>query len=88
MDWSKVDLPEPKDRLPKSGKLSNLDYYRLVVGSKIIRKSLMATIQTAVITYLDRNWDKHEDRLKMEATQRGITIEQLFEGLAKDEIQL
>jgi hypothetical protein len=88
MDWEKIDLPDPKERSPKSGKLSNLDYYKLLVASRIIRKSIMATIQTAILTYLGRNWSDHEDRLKLEAKQRGMTPEQLFEAIAKDEINL
>ena len=88
MDWDKIDLPDPKERSPKSGKLSNLDYYKLLVASRIIRKSVMQTIQTAILTYLNRNWKDHEDRIIMEAKQRGITPEQLFEAIAKDEIDL
>jgi len=88
MDWDKVDLSGVKAANPKTGRLSPLDFAKLTVAGKLIRKSAAACIQTAILTYLQRNWEEHERRLSFEAKERGMSPEDLFSGLAKGEIDL
>lgn len=97
MDWSKIDLSEVFSELePKkssalkvrSGELPLQTYYRLVVMSKVLKKSMGAMTVTALHTYLNRNTENHENMLIAEAKARGITPEELFQGLATGEIEL
>jgi hypothetical protein len=85
MDWNKVTLPSPKNPRPQVGELSDLDYWKLVVASKLIRKSIAAMLQTAVLTYLARNWEEHEKRLTVEANKEGITSEEMFVKIAQED---
>lgn len=88
MDWDKVDFPDIKNRAPQSGALSTLDYWKLVIASKILRKSVRGIVQTAIACYLARNWAAHEERLGVEAKRLGIRPEELFERLARDKGEL
>ena len=84
MDWTKVILEKsPKSARPKMGELSKLDYAKIKVISRLIKKSIAAIIQTAVLTYLSRNWEEHEKRLIVEANATGKTPEELFVELAE-----
>lgn len=85
MDWSKIKLPSPKNPRPQVGELSDLDYWKLVVASKLLRKSIAAMLQTAIYTYLSRNWEEHEKRLQIEANKEGLTPEEMFVKLAGDD---
>lgn len=85
MDWTKVKLPTPKNSRPQVGELGTLDYWKLVVASKLIKKSLAAILQTAAYTYLSRNWEEHERRLMVEAQSQGKSPEQLFMELIEEE---
>ena len=85
MDWTKVNLPTPKNPRPQVGELGDLDYWKLVVASKLVRKSIAAMLQTAVYTYLSRNWEEHEKRLQVEANKEGITPEEMFTKLASQQ---
>jgi len=78
MDWESLDLPKAKNSRPRCGDLALYDYWRLHVASKLIKKSLAQTLQTAALTYLGRNWPEHEKRLAIEARQQGKTPEALF----------
>lgn len=84
MDWSKVKLPKPKNPRPQVGELSDLDYWRLAVAAKLMKKSIASSLQTAVTTYVRRNWDEHEALLQIEAAQQGITAEEMFVRLAEE----
>ena len=75
-------------RRPNVSTLSELDYAKMVVAGKLLRKSVGAVVQTACYTYLSRNWPNHEERLIIEARQRGISPEDLFNGLVSGEIDL
>ena len=88
MDWSKIDLPDPPNSRPQTGELGRLDYWKLSVASKLIKKSLAATLQTAVLTYLKQNWPDHEARLQIEASNKGLTVEEMFEKIAQGEIEI
>jgi hypothetical protein len=85
MDWSKIRLPAPKTPRPQVGELSTLDYWKMVVASKLIKKSLAATLQTAVYTYLSRTWEEHEKRLLIEASKEGLSPEEMFMRLVNDD---
>lgn len=78
MDWKSMDLPKPRNPRPQVGELGLYDYWRLVVASKLIKKSIAAILQTAVISYLEHNWEKHETRLTLEANEQGLTPEEMF----------
>lgn len=85
MDWEKISVPDPKNARPQVGELGSLDYWKLIVATKLIKKSLAATLQTAVYTYLSRNWPEHEKRLVVMANQQGITPEDLFMSMVEEE---
>lgn len=85
MDWSKVRLPNPKNARPQVGELGDLDYWKLVVASKLVKKSMAAMLQTAVYTYLTRAWEQHEARLTIEANREGISPEEMFQRLVNEE---
>lgn len=85
MDWSKVDLPDVKPTRFQCGELSRLDHWKMVVASKLLKKSIAAMIQTAVYTYLAKNWEEHEKRLIVEAAREGITPEEMFVKLLSEE---
>jgi hypothetical protein len=86
MDWEKIELPDIKPTRFQCGELATLDHWKLVVASKLIKKSVASMIQTAVYTYLQRNWEEHEKRLIVEATRAGITPEEMFTRLITGEI--
>lgn len=88
MDWSKVQLPKPKDTKIQVLKLSNLDYYKLLVICELLPKSQSQVGQTAIYTYLQRTWQEHEQRLIFDAAQEGITPEEMFERLVRKAIGL
>lgn len=77
IDWSKVEIPTVKDTRVFSGKLSQLDYAKMVIGSAILNRSLSANAQSALTNYVRRNWSDHEQALIIEARQKGITPEEL-----------
>lgn len=82
MDWENVKLP--KEKRPKRltcGELADLDHWKLIAASKILRKSVASTTQTAIYTYLGKNWADHEARIKAEALALGISPEEMFERL-------
>lgn len=85
LDFSKIDIPESKTPRLYSSPLSQLDYAKILVISKLIKKSQSAIAQTAILTYLNRNWEKHLKRLCVEAKQKGITPEEYFEELLKSD---
>jgi hypothetical protein len=85
MDWSKIKLPTPKNPRPQVGELGDLDYWKLVIASKLIKKSIAAMLQTAVYTYLSRTWEEHEKRLVIEANKAGVAPEDMFMQLVADE---
>lgn len=86
MDLDKIHLPSPKHSRVLTGPLPDLDYYKFKVSAKLLKKSMSVSGQTAIITYLRRNWEKeHEQLLIYEAAQRGISPEELFMELASDD---
>lgn len=84
MDWDSMELPTPKNSRPRCGELGAYDYWRMHVAAKLVKKSLAQTMQTAVHTYLKRNWEEHEQRLRIEAKQQGKTPEELFLEFCQD----
>jgi len=85
MDWSKINLPEKKPLRFQCGELSTLDHWKLTIASRLLKKSVASMIQTAVYTYLSRNWEEHENRLIVEANRLGITPEEMFVRLTEED---
>lgn len=88
MDWSKVRLPEGKATRVQASEVAELDFSKLYVASKLIKKSMSAMLQTAVYTYIGRCWPAHEERLIAKAAQLGLEPEELFSKIANDEIEV
>jgi len=86
MDWSKINLPEKKPLRFQCGELSTLDHWKLTVASRLLKKSAASMIQTAIYTYLSRNWEEHENRLIVEANRLGITPEEMFVRLTEEDL--
>lgn len=84
MDVSKLNLPEPKNSRINSAPVADLDYYKFKVGCKLKKKSLSTGGQTALYTYVLRNWPEDEQRLILEANRRGMSPEDLFMQLASE----
>jgi hypothetical protein len=79
MDWTKVKLPEQKrPKRFQAGELSELDHAKILVISQLLKKSVSSIVQTALYTYINRNWAEHEQRLIAEATRDGVTPEEKF----------
>jgi len=76
IDWSQVKVPEVKDTRIWVGKLSQLDYAKFLVASKIMNRSLSANGQSALTAYVRKNWAEHEEILIVEAIQKGLTPEE------------
>jgi hypothetical protein len=85
MDWTKLNLPDPRNSRPQVGEIGRLDYWKLVVAGKLIKKSLASMLQTAVYTYLSQNWEEHEKRLTVEATRAGVTPEEMFTRMVNED---
>ncbi|MBD1911264.1 hypothetical protein H6F91_11960 [Leptolyngbya sp. FACHB-8] len=85
MDWSKVKLPTPKNSRPQVGELGTLDYWKLVIASKLVKKSLAAMLQSAAYNYLASNWEEHERRLMVEAQSQGKSPEKLFMEMIEED---
>ncbi|MEO0986875.1 MAG: hypothetical protein AAFY20_15165 [Cyanobacteria bacterium J06639_14] len=88
MDWSKVKLPKGRTTKIQASELAELDHAKLYVASKLIKKSISAILQTAVYTYLSRNWLAHEERLQAKAAQMGLDPEDLFSKIVNDEVEV
>ena len=78
MDWSKVELPEFKNKKIQVQKMSNLDYAKLVVTCSLMEKSLSQEGQNAIYAHIQQTWQQQEERLQIEANRRGISLEECF----------
>lgn len=83
--WSEVDLEGFTAKRLSIGELSTYDQARLVVSSRLMKKSLAQTIQTALLTYLNRNTEEHYNRLVIEAKLNGLTPEEMFSKILKED---
>ena len=83
---AKINLPEIKSTKIQIQKLGKLDYAKLLVACALIEKSVSQTGQTAIYTYLSRNWPQHEERLQVEANSRGISLEEAFIELLNESL--
>jgi hypothetical protein len=85
LDYTKIDIPEyPKPRI-FSAELAQLDFAKLRVMGKLKKKSQGALAQTALYTYIIRNWPEDCKRLCVEAKQKGVTPEEYFQQLLNDD---
>jgi hypothetical protein len=78
MDWEKVTVPDFRNTKLQATGVGELDYAKIMVITRLVKKSQSQVVQTAVDTYLERTWEQHEDRLQIEANKRGIPIEECF----------
>jgi hypothetical protein len=86
MDWNEVNFPKiKKPRRYQCGELADLDHWKVVAASKILKKSVSACLQTATYTWLQRNWAEYEERIRVEASIKGLTPEEYFNQLINDE---
>lgn len=88
-DWSKVNLPKASEAQlrPNVGMLSDLDWAKLQVKRALIKKSVGAILQTAVITYVQRTWSADLERLHVLANREGLTIEEAFERIVSGQLE-
>jgi hypothetical protein len=84
VDWDKVKIPEVRDTRVFSGKLSQLDYAKILIGSKIMNRSLSANAQSALTNYVRRNWADHEQAVIVEAKQKGLSPEEYISELLSE----
>jgi len=86
MEIEKLIPKDIKSTRLQSSEVATLDYCKLVVASKLLKKSVAAVLQTALYTYLAKNWEEHEKRLVAEATRLGVEPEELFVLLLTQEL--
>jgi len=75
IDFSSIQIPPAKDTRVNSGKLSQLDYVKFLLASKIMNRSLSANAQSALTAYVRRNWPEYEQAIIVEANQSGMSVE-------------
>jgi hypothetical protein len=82
--FSNLDIPPIKDTRVNSGKLSQLDYIKFLLASKILNRSLSANAQSALTAYIRRNWPEHEEAIQLEAKQAGLSVEEFITKLLSE----
>lgn len=87
LNFSEITLPPFKSTIVTPKEISDLNYAKLRVGSILNKKSLAITGQTALITYIRRNWPEHLKDLVLKANQENISPEQLFIELLENDIK-
>ena len=88
IDWGKLKLPKLTSTRLQATEIADLDYHKIKLASKVLKKSMSSILQTAVYTYLGKNWKEHEDRLIIKAVELNMSIEELAEKLLNDEIEV
>lgn len=84
IDFTSIQLPPVKDTRINSGKLSQLDYVKFLLASKIMNRSLSTNAQSALTAYVRRNWADYEQALIVEANQAGISVEDFIVKLLSE----
>lgn len=90
IDWKVVSEKLPAEKNParfQAGELSGLYHWRLVAASKFLNKSVAAIIQTAIITYLDRQESKHALQIRVEAELLGISPEEYIVKIVNEKTE-
>ena len=73
---SEKGVEVPKSSRPRCGNISRLTYCRLVLACEATEKSEAQALQTALLTYLERNAPRHEQALRFEAAINGMSLEE------------
>lgn len=81
LDYSNLKLPPVRDTRVFSGKLSDLDYAKLKVMSKLNNEGLAGFSKTALSDYVSNNWENYLNELRVKATQENLTAEEYFTKL-------
>lgn len=84
LDYSKIQIDPVKQPRIYTADLGQLDFAKLRAISKLINKSGASIAQTALYTYLARNWPEHYNRLLIEAKQHNLSPEEYFEKLVNE----
>jgi len=83
LNWAEIDLKGVKTAF-KTTDIGRLDAAKLRVMSELLKKTLSSTVQTAIYTYIGRNWPEARQRLEVEAQIAGTTPEKLFNSIIND----
>ena len=83
MSWVEVDVSKVKTAF-KTADIGALDAAKLRVMASLLKKTLSATVQTAIYTYIARNWEESLQRLEVESKLLGISPETLFNTIVND----
>jgi hypothetical protein len=82
-NWAELDLTKVKTQF-KASDIGTLDAAKLRVMAFLLNKTLTACVQTALYTYISRNWSDAQDRLTVEAQLRGMSSEELFNAIVNE----
>jgi hypothetical protein len=85
LDYNQINIPEYQKPRIYTAELGQLDFAKLKVMGKLKKKSQGAIAQTALYTYICKNWPDDFKRLCVEAKQKGISPEEYFEQLLNDD---
>jgi hypothetical protein len=87
LNWGEVGLEGENQRINQSALISAKDHAQLKVASLLQGKSIAQTVQTAVITYLRRNWKEHLKLLDVVSAREGISREEAFIKVHSEELK-
>ena len=87
LDWSGIDLPQGNGRIPQSGLINGKDLVQFRVICKLLGKTGAQVVQTAVITYLRRNWKEHLKMLDFVAAREGLSREEALKQIFLKELE-
>ncbi|GET44610.1 hypothetical protein [Microseira wollei] len=85
LDYTKIQLPNFPNTRIQTAPLSTLDYAKFKVGCKLKNRSIGGNGQQAMTDHILRWWYEDEQRLIVEANRLGITPEELFNQLVKED---
>ena len=86
MDWDKVKLPNEGIKRPRCGDLHPFDYWRLWLAGQEAGRSIPGILAMAVRIYLKLNWAEHEERLRIDAQNQGLSLEVYVRDLIDQEL--
>lgn len=79
-----ISKKRPKNTTIKSAELSQLDWKKFKVMSKLAKRSIASNAQSALTSYVRKFWHEYEQILIYEASQQSVSPEELFNQLADD----
>ena len=75
------------DRI-RAGKISRKDLIRVILAEIATQKSRAEIGRTALVTYLNRNEEKHLDYFRVEAAAAGLTVEEIAAATIAKHLQM